>query len=273
MSNMEHVSEPEVRIVLFGRTGVGKSSSGNRILGQDIFPVNQSFNSVTQDCQREIRKLGDDSGEALAGKTLAIVDTPGLCHTKKDHESVMEEILNCITLIQPGPHVFLFVVDLSEFSQDDEDTLENFKKVFEKSKSHTIVLFTHCQDKRDIKKFLEQSRNKSLSDYIKLGVDHQAFDNKAENNQVTELLEKINKLVNKNGGKYCEGAVFEKAKTAFEEMQKCKLLDSSLDVSVQLRQWYHKGVDELEKHCPFVKSYIDFVVKLAYECMPPEAKQ
>ncbi len=90
-------SEDEVRIVLLGKTGVGKSATGNTILGRDAFKADLSQELVTKECQRETCGIN--------GRNITVIDTPGLFDTELTNEEIQREISNCISMSLPGPRV------------------------------------------------------------------------------------------------------------------------------------------------------------------------
>ena len=55
----EEEEEEEVRVVLLGKTGSGKSSLGNTLLGRDVFHVARGMCSGTDRCQHsQCQRLG-----------------------------------------------------------------------------------------------------------------------------------------------------------------------------------------------------------------------
>ncbi|KAG7239395.1 hypothetical protein INR49_029161 [Caranx melampygus] len=105
---MEKVEEmitdnQELRLLLLGWKGVGKSSVGNSILGRRFFESGQE----TELCLRR---------QALvSGRRVTIVDTPGWdwFSVRRTPKRIRQESQRGAALLRPGPHTLLLVLPLS----------------------------------------------------------------------------------------------------------------------------------------------------------------
>lgn len=59
-----------------------------------------------------------------------MVDTPGLFDTALHSEIIKLEILQCINLTFPGPHLFLFVFGVGRFTSEENEALEQLFNIF-----------------------------------------------------------------------------------------------------------------------------------------------
>ncbi|KAK1791167.1 hypothetical protein P4O66_002194 [Electrophorus voltai] len=194
---MKKMNDSELRIVLVGKTGVGKSAVGNTLLGGEVFKSELSGISVTPACQKVIRNI--------SGRSVAIIDTPGLYDTQFSNEEIAEKIKYCMSLCAPGPHVFLVIIQLGRFTNEEIETVKLIKIFGEDSSQYTMVIFTHGdklkKSRKSIHEFLCESPN--LMQLIQTTSRRYSVLENTEKDpmQVKMVFEQIEQLVTGNGAK------------------------------------------------------------------------
>ena len=220
------MNKKELKVVLIGQTGSGKSQLGNFILQNEFFKVGNGKSSETE--------IISEGNTYLDGMSVTIVDTPGLNDTNSKDEEIMDKIVkkfkddNSIDGI-----ILVYSFRNMRRVQKHQELVNNLLEIFGKDllEKRLKVIFTNSvigEERDETDEILEREQMNDAKEFLNYMVmDHEMIFLNTKKKfydrfrpKIIELLNQIYNIKEKYGS--INNALITKKKLKFIEKEKQK---------------------------------------------------
>ncbi|XP_026044699.1 GTPase IMAP family member 8-like [Astatotilapia calliptera] len=126
-------SMSELRVVLLGNSCSLRRDVGNFILGET------EFSTEEPDCCETSRPLKE--------KNLVLINTPDLLLPNISEDKLKEHVETCVRLSDPGPHVFLLLLQPEDFTEEQKQRLCRVLQLFsDRSFDHSLIFMSTSRE-------------------------------------------------------------------------------------------------------------------------------
>ncbi|ROK38585.1 GTPase IMAP family member 8 [Anabarilius grahami] len=169
----------KLNLVVCGSDRTLKSFISNLILNQ-----RERGSELSTECVRRDVKVCEH--------LISLVELPALFNTQLSEEEVMRQTLRCVSLCDPGVHVFIIIIPDAPINNEDRAEMEKIQKIFSsRIKTHIMVLIKQNSEEK-----ITELNEETQSVIESFGGRHDFI---GPNTQVSMLMEKLMQMFEENG--------------------------------------------------------------------------
>ena len=169
-------------ILVIGKTGAGKSTVANKIIGQNVFTTSgsvESRTSVNSHC--DVMVVDERNGNLYAIRmidTIGFEDTGNEDRDKTSNEEIIESVKRYFQTYTPeGLHLIIFVYRKGRFTQEEKKVFDFIAEKFEADiKPLSALVITCCDNETDeareeiISNFREKPLTRRIANLMGKGI-------------------------------------------------------------------------------------------------------
>lgn len=283
---MDMKTKPRYDLLLFGKTGGGKSSTGNSILGRKEFPTSSSASSVTYVSQCGLVERPDCH--------VKVIDGPGTSETRLNKseavDKVVEDISEAMVHLTEGFNAVIFVFRFgTRFTKEEQDSIDLLKKILGEDvfQRFGIIVLTRGDY---FKSSMEEegtpdsspldwctSQDSNLNKFVSecgsrvILFNNRSKDEQEKHEQVEQLIEVVRKLPNR--GERYTNKMFQEMHKAYEKHMMDAQLPQLLEEFSIKRTMLIAALDSIDINSSHANEQISKAKELAYDLVVEISKK
>lgn len=210
------------------------------------------------------------------GRVLNVIDTPGLFDTNVPKEIIAKEIVKCINLAKDGVHTVLFVLSLkNRFTNEEAEAMDELEMLFGPTiVNYMVIVFTGGDqlenDGVTLEDYMEgfptnlkRIINRCNSRMVVFN-NHKSASPTVKENQITELLEHVDRIVADNGNQPYSNELFAKAQLMTSQLFHIKDKEKVYAEQIkQLNEMMERNTRQMEERMRGVTTELEEQLKAA----------